>query len=101
MIKNDYEVKYPLDAVSVEKFSELLGKAETAVRKMIINNKLPVVELTDPEVAAAPVGESWVVISEFNRRVLEAYTTVPQKNVMLGLNGLGCNHQARNLNKSP
>ncbi|WP_442890761.1 hypothetical protein [Arsenophonus sp. PmNCSU2021_1] len=35
MTKSDYEVKYPLDAVSIEKFSELLGKPETAVRRMI------------------------------------------------------------------
>ncbi|PAV01029.1 hypothetical protein CBG25_19115 [Arsenophonus sp. ENCA] len=49
MIKNDYEVKYPLDAISVEKFSELFGKSEIAVRKMILNNKLPVVDMGDPD----------------------------------------------------
>lgn len=89
MIKNDYEVKYPLDAVSVEKFSELLGKPETAVRKMIINNKLPVVELTDPEAATARVGERWVVISEFNRRVLEAYFNRPAQERDAWLKWLG------------
>ncbi|WP_217450979.1 Cox family DNA-binding protein, partial [Candidatus Williamhamiltonella defendens] len=48
MIKSDYTGQYPVEAVTIEKFAELIGKPETAVRKMITNNKLPVVELTDP-----------------------------------------------------
>ncbi len=45
---NDYVIKYPLDAVHAEKFADLLGKPKTAVTEMIKANKLPVIELRDP-----------------------------------------------------
>ncbi len=45
---NDYVIQYPLDAVHTVKFAELLGKPETAVVKMVKENKLPVIELRDP-----------------------------------------------------
>ncbi|ACQ67629.1 hypothetical protein GWK90_06530 [Candidatus Hamiltonella defensa] len=89
MIKSDYTGQYPVEAVTIEKFAELIGKPETAVRKMITNNKLPVVELTDPEAAAARVGERWVVISEFNCIVREAYFNRPAKERGAWLKWLG------------
>ncbi|HAY5527571.1 TPA: hypothetical protein J0A51_005230, partial [Escherichia coli] len=45
---NDYVIQYPIDAVHTVKFAELLGKPETAVVKMVKENKLPVIELRDP-----------------------------------------------------
>jgi hypothetical protein len=35
MEAQDYTIKYPLDAVHVEKFAELIGKPKTAVEEMI------------------------------------------------------------------
>ncbi|EBV0110694.1 hypothetical protein DNB87_24445, partial [Salmonella enterica subsp. enterica serovar Derby] len=37
---NDYVIQYPIDAVHTVKFAELLGKPETAVVKMVKENKL-------------------------------------------------------------
>lgn len=62
---NDYVIQYPIDAVHTVKFAELLGKPETAVVKMVKENKLPVIELRDPSKPNARVGEKWVFIPEF------------------------------------
>lgn len=70
---NDYVIKYPLDAVHAEKFADLLGKPKTAVTEMIKANKLPVIELRDPNKPKARAGEKWVFIPEFNRAVREAF----------------------------
>ncbi|ELM9658345.1 hypothetical protein Q1C05_002843 [Salmonella enterica subsp. enterica serovar 4:i:-] len=74
---NDYVIKYPLDAVHAEKFADLLGKAKTAVTEMIKANKLPVIELRDPNKPKARAGEKWVFIPEFNRAVREAFYNRP------------------------
>ena len=70
---NDYVIKYPLDAVH----AELLGKPKTAVTEMIKANKLPVIELRDPNKPKARAGEKWVFIPEFNRAVREAFYNRP------------------------
>ncbi|EFB6249412.1 hypothetical protein FQF11_03165 [Escherichia coli] len=74
---NDYVIKYPLDAVHAEKFADLLGKPKTAVTEMIKTNKLPVIELRDPNKPKARAGEKWVFIPEFNRGVREAFYNRP------------------------
>ncbi|HBP7677870.1 TPA: hypothetical protein L6J44_002162 [Escherichia coli] len=74
---NDYVIKYPLDAVHAEKFADLLGKPKTAVTEMIKANKLPVIELRDPNKPKARAGEKWVFIPEFNRAVCEAFYNRP------------------------
>ncbi|EDT4299722.1 hypothetical protein BTK11_002195 [Salmonella enterica subsp. enterica serovar Javiana] len=74
---NDYVIKYPLDAVHAEKFADLLGKPKTAVTGMIKANKLPVIELRDPNKPKARAGEKWVFIPEFNRAVREAFYNRP------------------------
>lgn len=74
---NDYVIKYPLDAVHAEKFADLLGKTKTAVTEMIKANKLPVIELRDPNKPKARAGEKWVFIPEFNRAVREAFYNRP------------------------
>ncbi|ENP6501023.1 Cox family DNA-binding protein [Salmonella enterica subsp. enterica serovar Stanley] len=74
---NDYVIKYQLDAVHAEKFADLLGKPKTAVTEMIKANKLPVIELRDPNKPKARAGEKWVFIPEFNRAVREAFYNRP------------------------
>lgn len=69
----NYADHYPIDAVSIDKFSELIGKPKTAVLEMARTNKLPVIELKDPLKVNARVGEKWIYIPEFNRAVKEAY----------------------------
>lgn len=77
MEANDYVIQYPLDAVHMVKFAELLGKPESAVTKMVKENKLPVIELRDPSKPNARAGEKWVFIPEFNRGVREAFYNRP------------------------
>ncbi|HHL1534983.1 hypothetical protein J9B39_23485 [Klebsiella pneumoniae] len=77
MEASDYAIKYPLDAVHVEKFAELIGKPKTAIEEMIKARKLPVIELRDPNKPNARAGERWVYIPEFNRAVREAYYNRP------------------------
>lgn len=77
MENEGYEVSYPLDAVSLDKFAELIGKSRTSVMEMARTNKLPVIELKDPTKVGARVGEKWVYIPEFNRAVKEAFYNRP------------------------
>ncbi|MDW4798759.1 regulatory phage cox family protein, partial [Escherichia coli] len=44
---------------------------------MIKANKLPVIELRDPNKPKARAGEKWVFIPEFNRAVREAFYNRP------------------------
>ncbi|PTA87880.1 hypothetical protein CWM66_24805 [Kosakonia sp. H7A] len=74
---HDYVIQYPLDAVHTEKFAELIGKPKTAVAEMVKANKLPVIELRDPNKPNARAGEKWVFIPEFNRAVREAFYNRP------------------------
>ncbi|EMX8410949.1 TPA: Cox family DNA-binding protein [Yersinia enterocolitica] len=77
MSDKDYTIKYPLDAVHMDKFAELIGKPDSAVKEMVKNNKLPVIELRDPDKPNSRVGEKWIYIPEFNRAVREAYFNRP------------------------
>lgn len=77
MEPNDYLLQYPLDAVHVDKFAELIGKPKTAVIEMVKANKLPVIELRDPNKPNVRAGERWVFIPEFNRAVREAFYSRP------------------------
>lgn len=70
MDAENYVIQYPLDAVHVDKFADLLGKPKTAVSEMVKANKLPIIELRDPCKPKARAGEKWVFIPEFNRAVL-------------------------------
>ncbi len=56
MEASDYAIKYPLDAVHIEKFAELIGKSKSAVEEMIKARKLPVIELCDPNKPNARIG---------------------------------------------
>ncbi len=60
MDAENYVIQYPLDAVHVDKFADLLGKPKTAVSEMVKANKLPIIELRDPCKPKARAGEKWV-----------------------------------------
>ena len=77
MDAENYVIQYPLDAVHVDKFADLLGKPKTAVSEMVKANKLPIIELRDPCKPKARAGEKWVFIPEFNRAVREAFYNRP------------------------
>lgn len=77
MENKDYVINYPLEAVNIEKFAELLGKPKTAVVEMVKANKLPLIELRDPTKPNARAGEKWVYLPEFNRAVREAFYNRP------------------------
>ncbi|EPD1169852.1 Cox family DNA-binding protein [Escherichia coli] len=68
MDAENYVIQYPLDAVHVDKFADLLGKPKTAVSEMVKANKLPIIELRDPCKPKARAGEKWVFIPEFIRQ---------------------------------
>ncbi|CAI1955228.1 Cox family DNA-binding protein [Serratia marcescens] len=73
----DYVIRYPIDGVTVEKFAELLGKSSSAVSEMAKKNKLPVVELRDPEKVGARAGDKFVYLPAFNQGLREAYLNRP------------------------
>ena len=77
MDAENYVIQYPLDAVHVDKFADLLGKPKTAVSEMVKANKLPIIVLRDPCKPKARAGEKWVFITEFNRAVREAFYNRP------------------------
>ena len=77
MDAENYVIQYPLDAVHVDKFADLLGKPKPAVSEMVKANKLPIIELRDPCKPKARAGEKWVFIPEFNRAVREAFYNRP------------------------
>ena len=77
MEPNDYLLQYPVDAVHVDKFAELIGKPKTAVAEMVKANKLPVIELRDPSRPAARAGDKWVFIPGFDRGGREAFYNRP------------------------
>lgn len=77
MSNYDYEIRYPIDAVNIKKFAELLGKTPSAVKDMAEEQKLPVIFLKDPNKLNARVGKRWIYLPEFNRIVREAYFNRP------------------------
>ncbi|MDK1707042.1 Cox family DNA-binding protein [Serratia marcescens] len=78
MKAEDLLIKYPLDAVTPEKFAELLGKSKNAVEIMIKREKLPTVEYADPTKPNARQ-ESLVNIDAFNDGVKKAFHNKPKE----------------------
>ncbi|MFP9228941.1 Cox family DNA-binding protein [Pectobacterium cacticida] len=79
-----YECRYPVDAVPYQKFAELIGKSEAAVKGMVDAGKLPLVPWVnpDPEIKTPPNsrrGEKWVYIPEFNRAMRDAFMNRPKE----------------------
>ncbi|WP_339051620.1 Cox family DNA-binding protein [Candidatus Hamiltonella endosymbiont of Tuberolachnus salignus] len=89
MIKSDYTGQYPVEAVTIEKFAELIGKTDEAVRLMIKREKLPVVDFQDPNKPNSRVSETWIYLAEFNRIVREAYFNRPAEERDAWLKWLG------------
>lgn len=89
MSNDDYEIRYPIDAVNTKKFAELLGKTPSAINEMVENQKLPVINLRDPNKPNARVGERWIYLPEFNRIVREAYFNRPAEERDAWLKWLG------------
>ncbi|CAI1150498.1 regulatory phage cox family protein [Serratia ficaria] len=73
----DFAIRYPIDGVTVEKFAELLGKPHSAVVDMVKRNKLPVIELRDPEKVGGRAGDKYVYIPAFNQGLREAFMNRP------------------------
>ncbi|STF42809.1 Cox protein [Escherichia coli] len=90
---NDYVIQYPIDAVHTVKFAELLGKPETAVVKMVKENKLPVIELRDPSKPNARVGEKWVSFQSLIALYERRFITDQLNSVMHGFCGWGCDYE--------
>ncbi|HCF8180170.1 TPA: hypothetical protein NIU80_004857 [Klebsiella variicola] len=78
MQADDLLIKYPLDAVTPEKFAELLGKSTNAVDIMIKRDKLPVIEISDPEKPNTR-SEKLVSIEAFNKGVRLAFYNKPKE----------------------
>ncbi|EIY5008365.1 MULTISPECIES: Cox family DNA-binding protein [Klebsiella] len=78
MQADDLLIKYPLDAVTPEKFAELLGKSTNAVDIMIKRDKLPVIEISDPEKPNTR-SEKLVSIEAFNKGVRLAFYSKPKE----------------------
>ncbi|WP_369309220.1 Cox family DNA-binding protein [Providencia rettgeri] len=73
MNKEQINVKYPVNAVPLAKFAELIGKNHEAVKTMAKHGKLPIIEFRDPAKPKSRAGEIWVSITEFNRGMDEAF----------------------------
>ncbi|WP_428321299.1 Cox family DNA-binding protein [Pantoea ananatis] len=77
MISDGLEVKSLADAVTYQKFGELIGKPASAIKAMAENNKLPLIEWRNPENPAGRAGEKMVYLPEFNRAMRDAYYSRP------------------------
>lgn len=69
---------YPIDAVPVSKFAEMIGKQPSAVRDMVTASKLPIIPMQNPE-ARKPRSENWIYLPEFNERMREAFFARPKE----------------------
>lgn len=90
---NDYVIQYPIDAVHTVKFAELLGKPETAVVKMVKENKLPVIELRDPSKPNARVVRSGFSFQSLIALYERRFITDQLNSVMHGFCGWGCDYE--------
>ncbi|WP_338515809.1 Cox family DNA-binding protein [Erwinia aphidicola] len=85
------EVKSLTDAVTPQRFAEMIGKPVTAVRAMVDSNKLPLIEWRNPENPNARAGEKMVYIPEFNRAMRDAFYSRPVEQRDAWLLWLGLN----------
>lgn len=77
MIQENSNVKYPVNAVPLAKFAELIGKTHDAVKQMAKHGKLPIIEFSDPSKKKTRAGEVWVNITAFNKGVDDAFSNRP------------------------
>lgn len=67
------------DAVTPEKFAMMIGKTEKAVVRMIQDNKLPFIEVTNPDNPAPKRSQKLVYVPEYNRAMREAFMNRPKE----------------------
>lgn len=67
------------DALPYKEFARLIGKSPDAVRGMIEKNKLPIVEMTDPNSSSGRAGEYWVYLPAWNAGMKLAYESRPKE----------------------
>ncbi|EJR2955629.1 regulatory phage cox family protein [Salmonella enterica] len=67
------------DALPYKEFARHIGKSPDAVRGMIEKNKLPIVEMTDPQSATGRVGEYWVYLPAWNDGLKKAFDSRPKE----------------------
>ncbi|EFB70749.1 MULTISPECIES: Cox family DNA-binding protein [Providencia] len=79
MNKEQINVKYPVNAVPVAKFAEMIGKSKGAVDSMVKSGKLPVIEFRDPTKPESRAGEVWISITAFNKGMDEAHSNRPKE----------------------
>ena len=75
MNKEQINVKYPVSAVPLARFAELVGKTKGAVESMVKSGKLSVIEFRDPTKPQSRAGEIWISISAFNHGMDLAYSS--------------------------
>ncbi|MBK4727211.1 MULTISPECIES: Cox family DNA-binding protein [Erwiniaceae] len=85
------EVKSLIDAVTYQRFGEMIGKPTSAIKAMAENNKLPLIEWRNPENPTARAGEKMVYLPEFNRAMRDAYYSRPTEQRDAWLLWLGLN----------
>lgn len=71
-------VRYPVDGVTPARFGELIGKSTNAVDMMIKNNKLPLVEMQDPEKPNARA-EKIIYLPAYNEGLRKAFMERPKE----------------------
>ncbi|EAO6626075.1 hypothetical protein CSP17_004340 [Salmonella enterica subsp. arizonae] len=67
------------DALPYKEFARHIGKSPYAVRGMIEKNKLPIVEMTDPQSATGRAGEYWVYLPAWNEGLKKAFDSRPKE----------------------
>lgn len=75
------QIYYPVDAVPYQKFADLIGKSQAAVKSMVDKDKLPLIVWQNPdnEEGTKVRGENWVYIPEFNRAMRDAFLNRPKE----------------------
>ena len=93
MDAENYVIQYPIDAVHVDKFADLLGKPKTAVSEMVKANKLPLLNcviLANRRLVPVKNGFSFLsLIALYVRR----FITDQLNSVMHGFCGWGCDYE--------
>ncbi|MDR9376670.1 regulatory phage cox family protein [Escherichia coli] len=73
------QVTLMTDAIPYQEFAKLIGKSTGAVRRMIDKGKLPVIDMTDPQLASGRAGEYWVYLPAWNNGLKLAYESRPKE----------------------
>ncbi|HAF2130647.1 TPA: hypothetical protein G9F27_004949 [Salmonella enterica] len=82
---------YPIDAVPYPLFAKMVGRKETAIKTMIEERKLPLVEIKKPGSAKEPVkynkagnpiiprADNWIYLPAFNAGMRKAFFEQPKE----------------------